>query len=185
MIKIKSSKADLILHPVRMKIIQSLAGGRNLTASQLTEKISDTPQATMYRHLKILLENDILLIAEQNKIRGTVEKVYALTENGTNVTQEDLQNASREDHMEYFMKFVATLLSDFGKYIKSEKIDLEKDGVAYRQANLHLSDQEFMDFAKSLSAVYQKALKNEPSENRTSRVISTIIIPERGSKHES
>jgi DNA-binding PadR family transcriptional regulator len=167
-----------------MKIIQSLAGGRNLTALQLIEMISNIPQATMYRHLKILLESSILIIAEQNQIRGTIEKKYALSENGANVTQKDLQDASREDHMHYFMKFVATILGDFGKYIEGEEIDLQRDGVGYRQAALHLSDEEFKQFGESLRSVYQKAIQNEPTEERKRRIISTIIIPQRGKKHE-
>jgi DNA-binding PadR family transcriptional regulator len=167
-----------------MKIIQYLAGGRKLTALQLTDMISDIPQATMYRHLKILLENNILIIAEQTQIRGTIEKKYTLSENGANVTQEDLQDASRDDHMHYFMKFVATILGDFGKYMEGEEIDFQKDGVGYRQAAMYLSDEEFKQFGESLRSVYQKALQNEPADERKRRIISTIIIPDMGGKHE-
>ena len=72
------SKMKLILHPVRMKIIQSLLNGKNLTVQQLSQRAKDVPQATLYRHLNKLLEADFIQVVQENQIRGTVEKVYAL-----------------------------------------------------------------------------------------------------------
>ena len=74
------SKMKLILHPVRMKIIQSLLNGKNMTVQQLSQRAKDVPQATLYRHLNKLLEAELIQVVQENQIRGTVEKVYALKE---------------------------------------------------------------------------------------------------------
>ena len=82
------SKMKLILHPVRMKIIQSLLNGKNMTVQQLSQRAKDVPQATLYRHLNKLLEADLIQVVQENQIRGTVEKVYALKEPSVH-SQED------------------------------------------------------------------------------------------------
>ena len=50
-------KTDIILHPVRMRILQNLAT-RNLTPLQLAEELVNVPQATLYRHLNKLVEEN-------------------------------------------------------------------------------------------------------------------------------
>jgi Helix-turn-helix domain len=42
-------KAELILHPVRLKILQALVGDRVLSTRQLGQLLPDVAQATLYR----------------------------------------------------------------------------------------------------------------------------------------
>ena len=64
--------------PVNAKLLLEIKELGQATASQLLEKFSDIPQATLYRRLQKMLGDDVLKIVEENHIRGTVEKVYAL-----------------------------------------------------------------------------------------------------------
>jgi len=45
---------EIMLNPVRMRIIQELAVKQSTTTTELCEKISDIPRTTLYRHIKIL-----------------------------------------------------------------------------------------------------------------------------------
>jgi hypothetical protein len=40
---------EILLHPVRMRIVVALAG-RALTPGQLRAELTDVPQATLYQH---------------------------------------------------------------------------------------------------------------------------------------
>ncbi|MCI1694120.1 helix-turn-helix domain-containing protein [Aneurinibacillus aneurinilyticus] len=173
----KESKADLLLHPVRMRIIQTMASHGSQTVQKIAERLPDIPQATLYRHLNKLLKGGILTIVEQRQIRGAIEKVYALEAQGANLTPEDMANASRDDHMKYFTTFLAVLMGDYGRYLAQNQLDMIKDGVMYRQANMHLTDEEFQEFLQDLVAVYKKAMDKKPGEGRRARNVSTIIIP--------
>jgi predicted ArsR family transcriptional regulator len=175
---LKESKADLILHPVRMRIIQSLSSQRSLTVQQIAELLPDIPQATLYRHLNKLHKSGLLSIVKKRKIRGAVEKVYALEEQAANITHEDMAHATPDDHMRYFMTYLATLMGDFSRYLAQENFNMLEDGVMYRKATMHLSDEEFQEFLQDLAAVYQKALEKKPSKERKARQIATMIIPE-------
>lgn len=173
----KETKADLVVHPIRLRIIRALAGGRRKTPLQLAELMSDVPQATLYRHLKKLADAGLLLVVEERPVRGAVEKVYALAEQGGIVTAEDLQQATPDDHMRYFMTFLTGLMSDFGRYLQREDIDLVRDGVGYRQVPLYLTDQEFQQLAMEMTAPVRRALQNEPTPERKRRLLTTIVMP--------
>ncbi|NMD71353.1 helix-turn-helix domain-containing protein [Bacillus sp. DNRA2] len=171
------SKAELILHPVRLKIIQSLTNGKHLTAHAIAERNKEIPQATLYRQLNTLLEAEIIQVVKENPIRGTIEKVYALNEPSIQ-SQQDLLNLSKEEHLELFMTFTTQLLAQYEAYLDKEDIDLVRDGVSYRIGKLYLSDAEFKELVMKMGSLLQDAMQHEPSPERKARNLATIIIPE-------
>lgn len=173
-----NKKMNLILHPVRMKLVQSLLNGKTMTVQQLAERTKDVPQATLYRHLNKLLEANVIKVVQENQIRGTVEKVYALNEPSIH-TEEDLLNLSKEEHLELFMHFSTHLMGMYEKYLQQGETDLKKDGVSYRVANVYLSDSEFAQLANGMAGLIIEAMQKEPSPERTSRNIATIVIPDK------
>ncbi|MDZ7834458.1 MAG: helix-turn-helix domain-containing protein [Alkalibacterium sp.] len=72
-------KMDLVMHPIRMRIIQTLVINKNLSTQQISDYLPDVPQATLYRHINKLVEADFIKPVLENKVRGTVEKIYALS----------------------------------------------------------------------------------------------------------
>lgn len=170
------SKAKTILHPVRMKILQSLINGKQFTAQQLVERMKDVPQATLYRHLNKLLDEEIIEVVQENQIRGTVEKVFAIKELAIR-SQEELNQLSKEEHLDLFLTFTTQLLGLYESYLNG-KFDLFKDGVTYRVATLHLTDEESMELTKEIRDLIVKAMENEPSPERRARNFANIIIPE-------
>ncbi|WP_442598902.1 helix-turn-helix domain-containing protein [Neobacillus sp. D3-1R] len=174
----KDSKSKLILHPVRMKIVQSLLNSKKRNVQQLAERLKDVPPATLYRHINKLLEANIIEVVQENQIRGTVEKIYGLKEVSIN-SQQDLMNLSKDQHLELFLTFTTQLLGIYENYLNQDDIHIVRDGVSYRLANLYLTDEEFLELAKEMGGLIQKAMLNEPSPERKGRNLATIIIPEK------
>ncbi len=174
----KNTKADLLLHPIRMKIMQTFLGGRQLTVQQVGAMLPEIPQATLYRHFNLLRKAELLTVVGRNKVRGTEEKIYALVEQAGNLSAEDLKHASREDHLRYFMTFMAHLLDGVDQYLQQASSDMHSDGFGYRQADVYLSDTEFEEFLQNLRNVFQPVIKNNPAPHRRRRSIATIFIPE-------
>lgn len=48
------ASADLLLHPVRMRILQTLFDADPMTTTQLRDRIPDVAPATMYRQIAVL-----------------------------------------------------------------------------------------------------------------------------------
>lgn len=171
-------KAEVILHPVRMRIIQCLVSRKRMTPYQLQEEMPEVPQATLYRHVRKLKDAGILVVADERHNRGATEKVYMLPEHAAILTQEDLQHATAEDHLTYFINFAAHLIGEYGRYVQQSDIDLIRDGVSYRQVPLYLNEEENLEMLYAIRDIYKKYADNGPGDGRRRRLITTIAHPE-------
>ena len=171
-----TSKSDVILHPQRMRLIGALARGV-LTTRQLAVLVPDIPQASLYRHLSTLLEAGVVEVAAERSVRGIIERSYSLVEGAAVLTGEDLAEATREDHSRYFSIFATGLIAQFGRYLERESIDLEADGVGYREMVLQLTDDEFAQLVTSLRSLLLPAAMNEAGGGRTPRLLATVLFP--------
>ena len=175
---IKNTKADLVLHPIRIRILMALAG-EHRTSQQLADDLRDIPQATLYRHIARLAKAGIIEVAEVRQVRGAVEKVFTLYERTTTLTAEDVANFSKDDHMRSFIAFIAALLDDFSRYVQhSERIDVAADGVGYHKFPLYLSDEELASLSAKVNAAFAPYRNNQPGQDRRRRIFSTILMPE-------
>jgi DNA-binding transcriptional ArsR family regulator len=171
-----TSKSDVILHPQRMRLIGALARGV-LTTKQLAVLVPDIPQASLYRHLSTLLEAGVVEVAAERSVRGIVERSYSLIEGAAVLSGEDLAEATRDDHLRYFSIFATGLIAQFDRYLERESIDLEADGVGYRELVLQLTDDEFARFLSALSSLVLPLIKNEAGTGRTPRLLATVFLP--------
>jgi DNA-binding transcriptional ArsR family regulator len=172
------SRADLIAHPVRLRIIMAVAG-QQLTTRQIHGLLLDVPQATLYWNIQRLADAGILQVEEEIRVRGTVEKVYSLVEGSSRIGGADLASASREDHLRYFTGLFATMLSWLRSYLDQESFDPRADGLTCRAAILCLSDPEYRQLLDDLAALLQPAMTNPPTPGRRRRIMSLAVIPER------
>jgi DNA-binding transcriptional ArsR family regulator len=173
-----ASRADLIMHPVRVRLLSTLAR-RHLTARQLSELLPDVPQATLYHHLGILTRANLLRVVSERRVRGTVEKLYALADDSAILGRAELANASREEHLRYFTVFVASLLGDFARYLQQDApIDPHADGVGYRQTPFYLSDDEFAQAVADVNQALLPYFNNQPSPQRRRRLFAMVALPD-------
>ena len=169
---------DLVLHPIRMRIVMALAG-REMTVQQLAEALVDVPLATLYRHLNRLSEAGVLEVAAERRVRGTLEKTYKLGSQGAFIDADVFNQMSREDHLRSFTTFAATMLDDFSRYINNaESIDFAADGVGYQKFPLELNDEELVEVAKGINAAILPHMNNKPASGRKRRIFTTVIMPE-------
>lgn len=171
-------RADLIIHPVRLRIIQMFGAGQRLTAQQVSEVLPDIPHASLYRHLKLLVEGGVLEVIEERPVRAVYEKVYALVPAAANVGPAEYGPQSATEHRTYFTTFLGLLLGDFERYLEAHPAaDVRTDGVAYYQMPLYLSDEEYQQLVASLQSVLAPLLAQEPTPRRRRRLLSIIAMP--------
>jgi DNA-binding transcriptional ArsR family regulator len=168
--------ADLLLHPVRLRIVQAFLGQRALTTAELGAELDDVPTASLYRHVGLLADAGVLTVAEERKVRGAAERRYRLAEEATSA---DVAGMSAEDHRRAFATFVAALLADFDRYVDAAGPfpDLAADGVGYRQAGLWLDDDELAELLADLRAMVGSRMALPQREGRRRRILSTVLMP--------
>lgn len=171
------STADLVLHPVRLRIIQALLGDRRLTTAQIAEELRDVSTATLYRQVAALVEGGVLEVAEERRVRGAVERTYRLHVEAAQVTLEDLARMTPEEHKQAFASFVAGLLADFDAYADRGDIDFVRDRVGYRQTALWLTDDELDNVLAQTRALHEPYLSRGPGDGRVRRVIASFVLP--------
>ncbi|TYR78620.1 helix-turn-helix domain-containing protein [Priestia megaterium] len=177
--EVSSSKADVILHPIRMRIIQALAGN-SYTVQELLERIEDVPQATLYRHLNVLKKAQVIRVEKEQKIRGTVEKTYALEDGKAFINAQEAKEITPEDHLRYFISFYTNLVGLAEDYLKGD-VDYAKDGFGYHQLELHLTDEEHQNFLNDYKELLMKYHLKARSDRRV-RTMATAFIPEKTKK---
>src|SRR5215472_2150524 len=162
-------RADLILHPVRLRIIQAFAsdlGTRRLTPQQVSAALPDLPQASLYRHIERLHRGGVLAVASERRVRGAVERTYVLAAGGASLSPEDFANATREELLGYFTAFAASLIAQYERYLQRPEVDQVADGVGYRQVVLNLSDEELQRMSVAVNGAIAPFLQLGPAEGR-------------------
>lgn len=168
--------ADVILHPVRMRILSTLFG-RQLTTQQIGLALPEVAQATLYRHLSRLMQAGVVTVTRLRPVRGVLEKVYALAEDRM-LVQLDPRGMRREDWERGFAAFTASLLGQFTAYLGQERADPASDGVSFRTGALHLSDAEQAQLRADLLAATEPFSHYPPSPERRRRLLSIVLVPD-------
>lgn len=172
-----ATSAELVLHPVRLRIVQAFLGTPSLTTGQLRERMPDVPTATLYRHVATLVDGGLLEVVDERQVRGATERTYALRPENASMTPAEAGTLPREEHRRMFMTFVAGLLGDFDRYLVREDVDFERDLVGYRQAGLNLTDEELLDLVRELGEVLAPRLALPQGPGRRRRIFTTVLIP--------
>ena len=103
-------REDLLLHPLRMRIILAALGRKEVTAQQLVDDLPDIPQATLYRHINILAGAGILEVVRERRSRNTIEKTFALRQDKLAISPADMADARPEDFMRQFTEYLGILM---------------------------------------------------------------------------
>lgn len=156
------------MNPVRQRIIQYLLVHERGTVKEMKQELSDIPGASLYRHVKILNEHSFITVAEEHRIRGTVENVYEINKEALEVDDED----GTVVQMALFRLCVS-----FAKYFKSGHADPRKDMLMLTSCTLTLTDEDFMNFLTELNDVAAKYMTKPVTDQSKSRQITLVSSP--------
>ncbi|MEV4317020.1 helix-turn-helix domain-containing protein [Actinocrispum sp. NPDC049592] len=168
---------DLLLHPVRLRIVHAMSGDRTLTTSDLVTRLRDVPKTSVYRHVALLAEAGILEVVDEQRVHGAVERHYRLRRDRTAIDMEAAARMTLEDHRQGFAAAMAVLLAEFNAYLDEEGADPVADAVGYRQGIIWLNPEECMALIEEVTAAFRAHAGNGPAPGRTPRLLSAIHFP--------
>lgn len=172
--------AGVLLHPIRLRIVQALLDGDSLTTGELHDRLADVAAATLYRHIAKLSDAGVLTVASETRVRGAVERRYRLHLPSAVVGPDQARAMGPEEHRHAFSVFVAALLADLDRYLDRDDVDAARDGFGYGQAALWLTDAELAELRSEIAASVTSRMGNEPTPERVKRLLSTILMPATG-----
>lgn len=169
---------ELLLHPVRLRIVHAMSGGRILTTFQLRTRMPDVSKATMYRQISLLVDGGILEVEGEQKVGGTIERRYQLRGSGSVIgTDVVAASISLEDYRRAFATAMTALLGEFNAYLDRGHPDPTADSVGFRQHSLWLSPNERDELISKMREAIVPQLKNEPASDRRQHLLSPILFP--------
>ena len=168
---------ELLAHPLRLRIVHAMGGGRLLTTAQLCARIPEASKATVYRHIDLLVSGGILEVAEEHRVRGAVERHYRLRQERAVISPEQVRSLTPEDHRQAFAIAMTALLAEFNAYLDREGANPAADSVSYRQGTLWLRPDELAELIKEMLTVLQPRLSNQPAPGRAPYLLSPVLFP--------
>ncbi len=174
-----TSVTDLVLHPIRWRIVQR-ALHREVTTAQLREELPDIAQTTLYRHVATLLQAGVLRVVREERIRGTIERTYAIAEldalrersdaEGRTMTADQLRGG--------LTLMLAQIAADFERLAAYGDLAPSYDYLSFGQTAVHLRPEDVPKLSEELLRVL--AAYTEPPADRTARrvVLSVIAVPD-------
>lgn len=168
---------ELIVHPVRLRLINALSGGRELTIAQLGEAVPDVSQATVYRQVGALAEGGLIEVSSERRARGAIERTYRLNTEHSTISETDAAAAGPEEHRRVFAIAMSTLLAEFTAYLDRDDADPRGDLVGYRQSAIWLTPDELRELIERMRAAIVPTLANAPEKGRRRYVLSPILFP--------
>jgi DNA-binding transcriptional ArsR family regulator len=168
---------DLLLHPVRLRLVHALSGGQALTTAQLSARLPEVSKVTVYRHVALLTEGGFLEVAGEERVRGAVERRYRLRQDRPVIDAGAAAAMSREDHRRGFAAAMAVLIAEFNAYLDRDGTDPATDVVSYRQGMLWFSPEELAELINEMLALLQARAGRGPAPGRSPYLLSTILFP--------
>ncbi len=168
---------ELFPHPVRLRIVHAMSGGRALTTGELCKRFPDVPKATMYRHVAALHDGGVLEIVDERRVHSVLERRYRLLEANTRIDPDRIASMSADEHRRLFGVAMATLLAEFNAYLDRDGSDPAADQVSYLQTTLWLDPGELAELVADVRAAIKARTRNEPSPGRSPHLISPVLFP--------
>lgn len=158
----------LLSNPIRIRVMQYLQTYGEATTKQISEALKDISIPTLYRHINVMVKEEILLIKEERKVRGSLERLLA-------INNEKMSSTVHSNIADTSYKFLMELYMRFQKYSCNVDADLKKDRISLTTCILKLTDDSFDDFINEIIKVTEKYQVTE--ENGKIRSVSFISAP--------
>jgi DNA-binding transcriptional ArsR family regulator len=172
----KQDRLNLMLHPVRLRILMVLAGTEQ-TSGEIARALGDVPASSVYRHLRTLISAGLIEVVAERHVRGTVERTLRVTAANTQLAPEELARMTADDHRRGAVIFVTQLLSEFDRYLQQPDFDLQRDLAGLRTVTLYATDEEWLAAIAGMNAALLPLLNNAPGDERVARRLASITFP--------
>ncbi|MBU7595232.1 helix-turn-helix domain-containing protein [Metabacillus halosaccharovorans] len=178
-----SNKVEILMHPVRMKICQTLMRHKEngLTPLEMVKLIKDIPQATLYRHIQIMADADIIRIIKEKKVKSVLEKYYVLNEAEAKLDIEEWKRISNEEKLDYISYYQLSLMTQYQAYLENLEENEQEDQATFSVVELNLGEEQFQSFQNELNDLMNKYYSTSSETNGTEASVRTIgitIIPD-------
>lgn len=178
---------DLLSKPYKLQIVQTIMDKGQCTAKELLVIHNTIPQATLYRTLNSLVEDEVLFVVKEQMVRALIQKVYSVNPELSPKENSIVQENDGAGYFKLFSYFVMSLLKEFQDYSQKESINILEDGSGFQAIPIYASVEDLQEIGQQFGKIIKKyQTKNSKiSSNQKYHLMATIITPPREIEEES
>ncbi len=170
-------KLKILTDPISNKIIQLIRIKGQMTVSEIIDANTGIPRATIYRRIEKMVEVGAIYVADTNKIRGQVEKIYAIKDIFVQ------GSPSNEDNLKLTTMSLMSILGQYEAYFQGEDVDINRDKLFMVNYCISLNDKDFSDMLGEMYKIVDKYQKKQSKEDARLRSLYLLSAPG-GEKNE-
>ncbi|MCX7861052.1 MAG: helix-turn-helix domain-containing protein [Chloroflexus sp.] len=175
-------KFDVINHPVRMRIFQTLYGGP-YSINQLSRLLPDVPRPSLYRHIHKMLDAGIIRVAATRHINGIEERFFTPVFGQIKLAEIRDEEGKRKmaEHVSMYGWVVA---QDLARYLL-ERDNPSFDDILAHDFTFYATDEEFHHIRNTIYQLLQEAEQQPRTDGRTLRRVFVLGYPLATLPHET
>ena len=169
---IKKNVRSVWLHhcstTIRRFRIQYLKVNGDSTSKQISEALNDISVPTLYRHINKLLEENVITVKEERKVRGTIERVLSYDEDA-------FMSQSGDDIADVAYQFLMTLYASFREYTDEGGNDPVRDRLSMRTFTVRMTDEAMDGFLREYKELLSRYMGSNEGKLRSISFISAPV----------
>jgi DNA-binding transcriptional ArsR family regulator len=171
-----ASKTRAILHPVRARIIVAL-NDRPLTPRRIAALMEEVPLGTVYRHLNILLEAGLIKVVGERRVKGTLERQFAVVDSASFLTEKERESLTADDITGLVAALSGVIQAGFHRYTERVQLPPKEGEISLIAKSLYLTREEYDAFRRTLITLLGKVGRG-PGPEYERRMIGFFSVPD-------
>ncbi len=171
-----ASKTKAILHPVRARILVAL-NDRPLIPRRIAAQMEDVPLGTVYRHLNILLEAGLIKVVGERRVKGTLERQFAIVDTATFLTEAERTTLKPDDITGLVAALSSVVQAGFHRYTMRAEMPPKEGEISLIAKSLYLTPEEYREFRGHLITLLSKVGRG-PNPQYERRMIGYFSAPD-------
>ena len=168
---------ECLTNPVKYKLLAALNSQKRATTKELAEIISPLPQTTLYRYLKKMVDDGLIKVVEENRIRNVNEKVYGMAVDFDAEIEMIAKDPSSDAAAVQIRKFVNGLVDEFERNLPEGAINPLLDGYGFFIAPIHVSRDEAVEMINKIIEIIKPYEDNELTPDRHLQSWAMVLTP--------
>ncbi len=154
-----------------------LLGDKPQTPFELHRRLSTVPLGTLYRHLNVLLECNVIRVASERRVHGTIERQFALQSGANYFTEEQKDELAPYDVARIAGVLTSLVSQGFERFAANAQPPYRDGEFSMVATNLYLSDEEVQRYRQFIKEFAEKEGRS-PQEGLERRLIAFFSVPD-------
>ena len=166
-----------LTNPIKNRLLMAIKDRERATTKELAEVATQLPQTTLYRYLKKMVDDGLIKVIDENRIRNVNEKVYGMAidfEAELEIISKDPSSVASAVQIRHF---VNGLVDEFERNLPEGEINPLRDGYGFFIAPIHVSCEEATELVNKIIEVIKPYENNELTPNRHLQSWAMVLTP--------